>query len=78
MESLVGDLTDRNQSVALTNSGIREWLVGHVQLETPACFSSFVCDSLDDLSVSSARDRVVAGTLLPRWPATVVQGGVGS
>jgi hypothetical protein len=44
-ESLVGGPTSRNQSVALTNSDIREWLVGRVQPETHACSFSSECDS---------------------------------
>jgi hypothetical protein len=52
MESSVRGLTDQNQSVALTSSGIWEWLVGHVWLETPACFSSSEYNSSDDLSGS--------------------------
>jgi hypothetical protein len=52
MESLVGSLIGRSQSVALTSSGIQEWLVGHVQPETLACFFSSECDSSDALSKS--------------------------
>jgi hypothetical protein len=45
VESLVGGLTGQNQSVALTNSDIQEWLVGHVHPKTPACSFSYECDS---------------------------------